>query len=71
MGTLMEIESMLKGGYNSNTTSNLDAKILRHSSSMPNSFTQDYYPISTNEYPSMDAQLRTGELRSKLESEQK
>lgn len=57
---------MLKNGYNPGVDGAAGGKVLRHSSSMPNSFGQDYYPISANDYPSMDAQLKTGELRSKL-----
>jgi hypothetical protein len=53
LGTLMEIESMLKRRYDDGITS-------KQSLSQPNIYTSDFFPISADEYPSMDAQLKTG-----------
>lgn len=30
-----------------------------------------YFPISSDDYPSMDVQLKTGEIRNKIDNEQK
>lgn len=56
MGTLMEIESILKTGQVQ------DTRAMKHSSSMPNNTflqtSQPFFPISADDYPSMDVQLR-------------
>lgn len=57
----MEIESMLK-------QVGVDAMGTRHSLSQPNIITSDFYPISTDEYESMDVQLKTYEIRSKIDN---
>jgi len=47
-------------------------KTLQHSHSLPsNTIGAEYFPISMDEYASMDVQLKTGEIRSKIDNEQK
>jgi hypothetical protein len=45
-------------------------KILRHSLSQPianATIKSNYFPISDDAYPSMDVQVKTGQIRSKIE----
>ena len=66
-GTLMEIESFLKLNANKGVDDN---KALKHSTSQ-GFMNHTYYPISGDEYMGMNAQIVSGDIRAKIDNEQK
>jgi hypothetical protein len=59
------IKNTARGTFVNRQTSNLHQTINNQQTTKLNSF-----PISDDAYPSMDIQVKTGQIRSKIESEQ-
>ena len=66
--TLLQINEMLKNTARGNILKPLQPNpvLERFSSSA-----QHYFPISEDAFPSMDTQVKTSQLRAKIDSEQK
>jgi hypothetical protein len=64
---LQQINDLLKN--TSRGTLNLNSGTVVSPSPKAN-FTQNIFPISDDSYPSMEVQMKTGQLRTKIENEQ-